>query len=198
MPVQTSRFLPISSHSTAQRIFSDADTSNYPLQDFYCCGGLSSSEISNCRPALLLRYSASPYSLGYINTTRRLHPLFNHSPETLLPICDPERPQYRPCGPRYSHERGLNMPPSRRSTGVPFQARHPRCYAFLVFSARRYHELLLMTMVSNLSFLKRPLWQRLLLFNLTSLSFISRQVLVAMSVFYVLRSSEEPDARDAT
>lgn len=81
------------------------------------------------------------------------------------------------------------MPPRRSKTDA-FQSRHPVVYASLVFGARMYPALILLTMVSNFGVLRRPWWQRVLLWKCSYWSFMSRYVLVAMSILYVLGESD--------
>jgi len=63
----------------------------------------------------------------------------------------------------------------------------------LALGARIYPVLILLTMASNFSIFRRPLWQRVLLWKCSYWSFVSRYALVAMSILYVLGGNDDDE-----
>lgn len=89
------------------------------------------------------------------------------------------------------------MPP-RADTRVSFSFhdRHPKIYHMLVFYARRYPDLLILTILGQIGLLRRPYWQKVMLWRLATGSFLSRYVLLGLSVVYILRGPQHELGQD--
>ena len=81
------------------------------------------------------------------------------------------------------------MPPRTNDRAAfSFQTRHPKLYHLLVFYARRYPDLILLTVLGQFGFLRRSHWQKVMLWRLATGSFLSRYVLLGLSVIYVVKA----------